>query len=239
MFELDDVAADIAGDPERQAALIRKYKPFILKCASDCAKRYITDSDDEWSIALQAFAEAMEQYNREEGHFLSFAKLVIRRRLYDYFDANQKFSSEVSVAPSMFSGEEEDDEEGSELYLQVRETLVYEPDHTATDEIEAANAVFADYGFSFFDLTSCSPKAGKTKEACTKAAVYLLKNPMLISELRKSRQLPIKIIEKAADIPRKILERHRKYIIAVVELLSGEYPFLTDYLQPIREELNK
>ncbi|MEG1988230.1 MAG: sigma factor [Oscillibacter sp.] len=239
MFGLDARAAGLAGDPVGQEALIRKYKPFILKCASDCSKRYITDSDDEWSIALQAFVEAMEQYKKEEGAFLSFAKLVIRRRLYDYFDANKKYGNEISVSPALFSGENEDEEEGSEVILQVRERLRYAPESTAADEIEAANGVFADYGFSFFDLTSCSPKAEKTKAACTKAAVYLLQNPMLISELRKTRQLPMKIVEKNAGVPRKILERHRKYIIAVVELLSGEYPFLADYLRPIREELNK
>lgn len=238
MFGLDARAAGVAGDPEGQEALIRKYKPFILKCASDCAKRYITDADDEWSIALQAFVEALEKYNREEGSFLSFAKLVIRRRLYDYFDANQKYGNEISVAPSLFSGEE-DEEAGSEVYLQVKKALTYERDTTAADEIEAANGVFAQYGFSFFDLTTCSPKAEKTKEACAKAAAYLLKNPILLDELRKSRQLPMKIVEKNAGVPRKILERHRKYIIAVVELLSGEYPFLADYLQPVREELNK
>jgi RNA polymerase sigma factor len=44
------------------------------------------------------------------------------------------------------------------------------------------------------------------------------------------------MIEKNTNVPRKILERHRKYIIAAIEILSGEYPYLADYLRYIREE---
>jgi RNA polymerase sigma factor len=57
-----------------------------------------------------------------------------------------------------------------------------------------------------------------------------------VSELRRSKQLPLKNIEKSAQVPRKILERHRKYIIAAIEILSGEYPNLAEYLRYIREE---
>ncbi|MEG2212986.1 MAG: sigma factor [Clostridiales bacterium] len=239
MLELDARAAGIADNPDDREALIRQYKPFILKCASTCTNRYITDADDEWSIALQAFSEALDNYRTTEGHFLSFAKLVIRRRLYDYFDANHKYSHEISVAPALFSGETEDEDAVTEIYLQIKENLICTAETAITNEIEAADDMFINYGFSFFDLTACSPKAEKTKAACTKAIVYLLKNPILLSEMRQTRQLPIKIIAGNTLIPRKILERHRKYIIAVVELFSGEYPGLTAYLHPIREELNK
>jgi RNA polymerase sigma factor len=58
---------------------------------------------------------------------------------------------------------------------------------------------------------------------------------MLLSELKSSKQLPLKIIENNCKIPRKILERHRKYIIAAIELLHGEYPNLAEYLRYIRE----
>ncbi|MEG1790304.1 MAG: sigma factor [Oscillospiraceae bacterium] len=239
MSELNLRVSALSDDPEGRDALIREYKPFILKCASDCAKRYISDTDDEWSVALLAFDEALQKYSSDEGNFLSFAKLVIRRRLYDYFDANRKFHSEISVAPSVFSGEEEDGEEASEVFVQVKKGLVREVDTSAADEIAAANEVFSDYGFSFYDLAACSPKAGKTKTACARCAAYILKRPILLDEMRRSRQLPIKIIADAVGIPRKILERHRKYIIAAVELLSGEYPCLAEYLRPIREELDK
>ncbi|MEG1782722.1 MAG: RNA polymerase sigma-I factor [Oscillospiraceae bacterium] len=239
MIDLDLRVGTVADNPTEREKIIREYKPFILKCASDSAKRYITDSDDEWSIALQAFSEAIDKYKSDEGHFLSFAKLVIRRRLYDYFDLNQKYGNEISVAPAMFSGEIEEEEELSEVYLQVKKNLSYTETSTVAEEISAAGEVFAQYGFSFFDLTSCSPKAEKTKISCTKAAVYMIKNPILVTEMKRTKQLPMKIIEENAQVPRKILDRHRKYIIAVVEIFYGEYPSLADYLRPIREELKR
>ncbi|MEG0770218.1 MAG: RNA polymerase subunit sigma [Ruthenibacterium sp.] len=236
---MDERVVGALDDPYAQEEIIREYKPLILKCASDCCKRYITDTDDEWSVALGAFLEALKSYCQSKGTFLTFAKLVMHRRLCDYFDANQRHRSEISVAPSVFSGEAEDDEEITEVAIQVRKQLVCECDTAAADEIQAANDVFAAYGFTFFDLTECSPKAKKTKAACAQAAVFMLNSSVLMGELRHSRQLPLKTIEKNTRLPRKILERHRKYIIAVVELLSGEYPHLADYLQPIRKELSR
>ncbi len=38
-------------------------------------------------------------------------------------------------------------------------------------------------------------------------------------------------------LPRKIIERHRKYIIAGIEIISGNYPILSEYLKFVREEL--
>ncbi|MEG0874222.1 MAG: RNA polymerase subunit sigma [Clostridiales bacterium] len=227
----------MGASPQTQEEIIGEYKPFILKCASDCCKRYINDTDDEWSIALGAFSEAMQNYQGQKGSFLNFAKLVIKRRLYDYFDRNKKHQQEISVAPSVFSGENNGEDIATEVSLNVKKQLTYEPNTAPADEIKIANTVFATYGFSFFDLTACSPKAGKTKEACAKAAIFMLKTPLLIEEMQHSKQLPLKIIEKNTHLPRKILERHRKYIIAVVELLSGEYPHLAEYLDAIRKEL--
>ncbi|MEG1886495.1 MAG: RNA polymerase subunit sigma [Oscillospiraceae bacterium] len=239
MLSLDERVACAVSNSEEQQEIMAEYKPFILKCASDCCKRYITDSDDEFSIALNAFSKALQSYRHGEGSFLAFAKLLIRRRLYDYFDLNQKYRCEIPVSPALFSGETDEYEDVTEVTVQVKKQLIYEIDTTAADEIQAANAVFETYGFSFFDLTSCSPKAEKTKDACAKAAVFMLKSPILIGELQSTKQLPLKIIEKNTHLPRKILERHRKYIIAVVELLSGEYPHLADYLRTIRKEISR
>ncbi|MEG2959684.1 MAG: hypothetical protein RR828_08110, partial [Oscillospiraceae bacterium] len=78
MLSLDQRVAEAMGNPMLQEELLREYKPFILKCASDCCKRYVTDSDDEWSIALGAFHEALQKYSPKDGAFLAFGKLVIR-----------------------------------------------------------------------------------------------------------------------------------------------------------------
>ena len=67
----------------------------------------------------------------------------------------------------------------------------------------------------------------------------MIKNPILTSEMKVKRQLPLNIIQKNTKAPRKLLERHRKYILAAVEIMSGDYPYLANYMRYIREELEK
>ena len=54
--------------------------------------------------------------------------------------------------------------------------------------------------------------------------------------LHKTRTLPMKELVKASGVSKKILDRHRRYIIAVAEILYGEYPLVRAYLTFIREE---
>ena len=236
MRELDSLAMSAKTDPSVMEELIRKNELFIIKYASKVTNRYITRSDDEWSIALLAFSQAIEGYDLEKGSFLAFSELVMKRRLIDYIRNQGKYSPEVSIDPVLFDAEPEEEDENIGIKVAVNEQLSKPDSSDLKLEISAANQVFLEYGFTFFDLTSCSPQAKKTKSACAKAVNYMLKHPLIINELRSSKLLPIKIIENNTKIPRKILERHRKYIIAAIELLSGGYPCLADYLSYIREE---
>lgn len=237
MREIDKKAAECAHDDDLLEDFIEENERFICNIASKATRKYITKSDDEYSVSLFAFRQAIEEYSFEKGSFLSFAEMVIRRKLIDYIRSQQKYKPEVPVNPVVFSSEPENDE-GSDgaLKNEIAQKISVAPDDSLKLEIEAAGEVFASYGFSFFDLADCSPRADKTRTACAKAAVYLLKNPLLLSEMRNSKLLPIKIIEKNCGVPRKILERHRKYIIAAVEIVSGDYPYLAEYMHFIRKE---
>ncbi|HRX09555.1 MAG TPA: sigma factor, partial [Candidatus Limiplasma sp.] len=59
--------------------MLEAYGPFILTTASRALRRYITKSDDAWSVALIAFWEAVDHYREEQGGFEAYARLVIRR----------------------------------------------------------------------------------------------------------------------------------------------------------------
>jgi DNA-directed RNA polymerase specialized sigma subunit len=235
--EFDKIAAECAHNKDLLNSFIGENERFILNITSKATRKYITKSDDEYSVSLFAFRQAVEKYSFEKGSFLSFAEMVIRRKLVDYIRSQKKYTPEVPIDPVAFSSEPENDEESDgALKNEIAEKIAVEPDDSLKLEIEAAGEVFASYGFSFFDLADCSPHADKTRTACAKAAAYLLKNPTLLRELKSSKMLPIKIIEKNCGVPRKILERHRKYIIAAVEIISGDYPYLAEYMHFIRKE---
>lgn len=240
MREIDRLAVEAADDAHKLTQLILENERFILRCASRAANRYVTKSDDEWSVALSAFAQAVTTYRFDRGSFLSLAELAIRRRLIDYQKSQARYGNEITVNPSVFDSEPDEENEDISIRISLNGKMACAGDGAdARLEIQAVNDTFAGYAFSFFDLPDYAPKSAKTKAACAKAAAFLLKNPPLIEEMRTLRQLPLKLIEKYADVPRKILERHRKYIIAAVEILSGEYPYLAEYVRYIKEEMDK
>ncbi len=235
MREIDKRAVEAAQSEQALTCFLLEYESWILKYASRASMRFITKSDDEWSIALEAFCSAVKAYSFEKGSFLSFAELMIQRRLIDYFRSRNKYRLEFSVSPSVFSGEPEEDGEDAVLTAEIAARTTNSRETGLKDEIEAVSALFSEYGFSFFDLAACSPKSKKTKAACAAAVSYMVSAPLLCGELRRSKNLPLKIIEQNARVPRKILERHRKYIIAAIEILTGDYPGLAEYMRPVKE----
>ena len=224
------------------AILAEENKPWILKTVSDVTQRYITDSDDEWSIALMAFNEAVQGYDESKGSFRAFAALVIKRRILDHLRSESRFESETSVDPNAFSGEL-DAEEASGIDLAVKESMAEEAMQDpkeeraakAREEIEEMQAILKEYGFSFFDLAECSPRAEKTKKSCGIAVRTLVASAAMMALMRLKRLLPIKELSEASGVIRKILERHRKYIIAAAEILDGDFPILASYMDCIRK----
>lgn len=238
MRELDNNVVLAASDQGLHDNLIRQNETFILKCASLYLHKYISKSDDEWSIALCAFSQAINEYRIDKGSFLSFAKMIIQRRLTDYLRSQEKYKVEISIAPeSIDLGTVDDEDKNTHYVIMDNNTQIDIKDIIL--EIKEASEIFHRYGFSFSDLHKCSPHAKKTRKYCAQAVIFLIQNPFLINNIKESNNLPIKIIEKSTKIPRKIIERHRKYIIAATEILSGEYPCLSEYMQYIKEEMNK
>ena len=81
---------------------IEAHEGFILRTASRHAGHTVTRSDDEYSVALMAFYEAVKGYDPAGGPFGAYASLVIGRRLADYYRASHRFDAEVSLAPQTF-----------------------------------------------------------------------------------------------------------------------------------------
>ena len=239
MSSMNSEALSIKSDNDKIDKFIAKHKNFILSCAYKTVHRYITDSDEEYAIALLAFHEAVERYEETKGEFMPFAALVIRRRLTDFLRSS---SNEIPVQPDRFDDRIEDEDasvveksvSGKIIDLALYQSRVDDEREATLEEIAEAQELLSAYGFSFFDLSDSSPKSAKTKELCRDAVVCLLTNESIFEKMRSSKTLPIKEIIDRTDLPRKKIERHRKYIIAAAELLSGDFPHLNEYLREIR-----
>ena len=83
---------------------IEAHEAFVLRCASRHAGFAVTRSDDEYSVALLAFYEAIKGYDPESGPFGAYASLVIGRRLADHYRSQHRFDVETPLAPQTFDG---------------------------------------------------------------------------------------------------------------------------------------
>ena len=83
---------------------IEAHEAFVLRCASRHAGFAVTRSDDEYSVALLAFYEAIKGYDPASGPFGAYASLVIGRRLADHYRSQHRFDAETPLAPQTFDG---------------------------------------------------------------------------------------------------------------------------------------
>ncbi|MEF3302826.1 RNA polymerase sigma factor SigI [Paenibacillus sp. GYB003] len=236
--------SDIPDSPERKVLQIQEgnirlrnqfitdYQPYVAKVTSRFCKRYIDPSrDDEFSIALGAFNEAINQFSPESGRsFLSFAETVIRRRLIDFIRKESRFTGQIPYS----SFEVEDDEDSIVNPVEVHQAIEqYEKEKTIEErrsEIVDFNRCLQDFGISFGDLVEASPKHSDSREALFEIGALLARDQTMMSIVLVKKMLPIKELLEQVNVSRKTLERNRKFIIAVALIHSGPYPYLKHYL---------
>jgi RNA polymerase sigma factor len=223
------------GDAGLREDLIESYKPFIAKTVSAVCKRYIHESDDEFSIGLIAFNEAIQKYSSEKGNsLLSFAEVMIKRRVIDYIrqqSRNQNLSFTISADPS----EEEQQRSTIEDELSLDEFRKKTEQELRRDEIIQFQAILKDFDLSFQDLLDQSPKHADARKNAMLVAKAMVENEELKHLLLDKKRLPIKQLEEMVKVSRKTIERNRKYIIAIALILIGDYIYLKDYIKGVLE----
>ncbi len=223
-------AAEAAGDPVKREEFLKKEQQHILRLTGKILGKSISFSDDEWSIALLAVDEALNRYSREKGNFWNYAAVVIQSRIYDYYRSQGKNSGELLVRPDTFAGGSEvpTEEQGLSQEIAARTAVVI--DRTLADEIEALSGELEAYQIDFFSLAEYAPKSEKTKKSCGEILKAFFQPPPLTGELERTRNFPVKQLLSRLWVSRKLLDRHRKYLIAAAVILGGDYPGLKEYL---------
>ncbi|MBQ1311317.1 MAG: RNA polymerase subunit sigma [Blautia sp.] len=239
--ESDNKAAIEAGkNLKKRNEFLKDSQKYIMRITSRIKNSPITDSDEEWSIALRAVSSALDSYDESKGDFWPYAALVIRSRLTDWYRSSAWEKSEIAVRPEVFDGDVCEEDPDFSLQMEVRGHLGVSEENSLKDEIEALQEELSGYGISFFDLAECSPKAAKTRSACAGlTAALFTPPPPLISKLRKNRSLPIREMLSRFKSSRKLIDRYRKYLITSALILDGDYPGLEEYLGYIRAEINE
>jgi len=215
-------------DKQKMNDLIEAYKPFIVSCAQKLSGKYLKyGSDDELSIAMMAFVQAVHGYRTENGEFLSYASTIIRNRVIDYYRKQNRQTGKIIYI------HKEDCETEGVIETQVS-LAAYDEEKLRQErlsEIQQLKDNLARYDISFFELERVSPKNKNTKKVCKDVISYIKNNPELLNQTLANKSLPLAQIEKGLCIKRKRFERHRKYILAVLIILSGDYPYLEEYVK--------
>lgn len=213
--------------------LIRQYIPFIRAEAAKFLGSPCTDSDDAFSIAMIAFHEAILAYSRERGAFLNYAALLIRNRLIDEQRKEKRHQGHVSLNAS-------DGDEDRTLLEQVADHRNhYEEAHNleaTRQEIAELAAVLVEFGVSFSDIADNNPKQDRTRKACLAAIRYAMENRDLLEELLRTKKLPLTQLVLGSGSDRKTLERHRKYILAMLLIQTNGYEIIRGHLHHIWKE---
>ncbi len=219
------------GNVRLENDLIEQYIPFIRKTTAKVCKRYInTSEDDEYSIALIAFNEAIHQYSPDKGSsFLSFASLVIRRRVIDFIRQEQRRKTPLSI--DYQDDENENMENVAEIHASFQDYYEKQEREYRREEILHLNEQLKAFKISLSDVAKQCPKHQDARENMVQIAKTVVDHDLLRTTLITKKRLPIKELTKHISMSRKTIERNRKYIIAVSLVLMEEYRYLKDYLK--------
>ncbi|MEL7657030.1 MAG: sigma factor, partial [Bacillota bacterium] len=149
MRNIDENAIQAKNNEQYIEEFIKEYEVFILHTAHKSAGKYITKRDDQWSIALSAFHEAVNSYDFDKGAFLPFAETVIKRRLYDYARKQSRHDCEVLIDSYAI----ENDAEGEELSVkyEVMTKMAANQESDAKLEIQMISDTLQEYGITFLE----------------------------------------------------------------------------------------
>ena len=218
------------GDGKSREEILEDNKPFIAKITAKLCQRWLEwGRDDELSIGLIAFNEAIDRYREDcQVPFPAYARIIVRCRLSDYFRKEARHTVGLQSLPL-------EDEQVSNPAEIAKSWEIYYHDVASRErelEILQYSELLSNFGINFEDLVKCSPKHRDSRQVQLQVARKLASETSLMSDLLSKKRLPIQQLSTSTGVHRKTLERGRKYIIATALIFyhREEFLYLCSYL---------
>jgi RNA polymerase sigma factor len=178
------------------------------------------ENDEELSVGLLGFHEAIERYDNEKGHFLSYAKLVIGRRIKNYLKSENKHQHS-SLEELLDKG------------LEIKDEYVEEKEDNGIllEEINKLKNEISSFGFTLEDLANEAPKQQATRRNAISLSEEISKEEELTSFMYLKRRLPIKRIVLQFSVTEKVIKRSKKFIISVVIIFDKNLSALRNWIR--------
>ncbi|MHB8073574.1 RNA polymerase sigma-I factor [Desulfosporosinus fructosivorans] len=213
-------------DSEARDAFLAEYQTFIRHVASQaCFHTLEWGRDDELSEALIAFNEAIDLFITDKGvPFLAYARVLMKRRLIDYYRKNH--------LKQVISLDQGDIGRGIEIHIGLDEFREQEQNRERAEEIQQFSRALVSFNLTYQSLVEVSPKHRDSRETLLRAARELAFDPELWPQVERSGKVPMQALALKTQIHPKILERGRKYILAVALLMANQhdYVYLREYV---------
>lgn len=221
--------AKAKSDNKEADALIADYMPFIKAETARFLNRQPEPEDDELSIAMLGFYEAVRSYSRLRGAFLKYAATNIKNRLIDNYRREKRNRGQISLNTA-----DEDQNELIDFVPDTHDEFEERGVREATkQEIAELSAQMTEFGVSMSDIAENSPKQGRTLAACQRAVRYARQNPDVLTEFLRTKRVPLAKLAEGAEVERKTLERHRQYLVAVLLICTNGYEILRGHIMQV------
>jgi RNA polymerase sigma factor len=204
---------------------IRDNKSFIYKITQRICKKSLSwENDDELSIALIAFNKACDTYNDQKGEFFSYAKLIIRNFLIDFFRKS-------SNTPYLIFDEDNENSDYIDNKLSLEEYSVSVENEARLEEIKQLSAELKTYKLDFDTLANSSPSHSDTRSTLLNIAFKCTRNENILNHVKNKKLLPVKEICLLTGANKKMIEKWRRYILSLIIILSNpDYLYIRSYL---------
>ncbi len=201
--------------------LLEEYRPFILACLSRAEGGYIDQSDERFSVGLNAFYEAINSYKYEKGHFLPFCEKIIGRRLIDYNRKRTSLEKNVISFENHYST-------NSEEYIDPYEALDRNMD--IKSEVIALQSLMKEWGLTFESIYKNSPRQDKLKEQYKEIVREIYKHDDIVAAVMAKRYLPTKRVSDITGFHIKKIERSRDMVILMLLILNNDLKNIAEFI---------
>lgn len=227
--EIIDQVYAAKSDPDAADSLIRQYMGFIRAETAKFLHRAPEEGrDEELSIALFAFYEAVLGYEKDKGAFLPYSARGIRNRLIDHYRKEKRHAGIASLHEPV---EDASDTLKIDQLEDSRNEIRESHDRTAArEEITVFEKQLLEFGISFSDVADNCPRQERTLAACRKVLAAARKDAGILDAMVTSRKLPMTSLAAASGVEKKTMERHRKYLIAVLLAFTNGYEIIRGHL---------
>ncbi len=216
------MAGKITIDIEHLEELVECHMAFLIRTTSSVTGRYVSvEQDDAFSVALSAFAEAVERFDTGRGSFLSYAGLVIRSRLLTYLETERRRQSvEVSLDAM--------EENGQTLCAPQAER------NELQEEIRQYQEELRKFQLTLEDLAQHAPKHRDTRETAVDIAQRSSEDEDIVSQTYRKRKLPVRAVSRRCAVSEKVVKTSKTFILGTLLVFVRKLPGLSAWIRGTR-----